>query len=274
MAHIQLLPKYEIDGEMQNPIDPSDPDEQLDYIQADHFNMIDFRGQYLFVLDHNKQQLQLIDTLLSRQSLISHRLNGNTVSHETLLMIAFRLECYNVTKNLDINDDLIRKLANWYIEIRKDHTILSLDDNSDTSLQMKVVRYYVVPQDLYHHFRNFDPLNETHERFERDQAINELKSHNVSGSWLLRHSSYNRPKNPNTLSDIIKFGIRYYVLSYSKIEHNDMIIKHVLITYNVATGWSTSTEKTLFPNFIDCLENILQKNNLTFSNIYADYINI
>lgn len=267
-----LNPDYEIYRKPQHPIDPGDPEEQRDYIEADRFNMIDFRGRYLFMM--NQDHLELTETLSASRALISHRFYGRPVNRETLQLIAFRIQCYNVTKDLYIDDDLIQELATWYTDMRKHQSLLSLQENPHTSLQADIARYYVVPQDLYAHFRNFDSLNDTHERFERKQAIDALMADHTENRWLLRHSSYNRPKNPNTLADIIKFGIRYYVLSYSKKRHDTMIVKHVLIIFNVISGWSTSIDDTLiFTNFIDCLEHILQTHNLTFTNIYSDYFN-
>jgi hypothetical protein len=254
-----LVPDYEIYRKPSYPIDPASPEENRDYIEADRFNMLDFRGRYLFI--KNQDSLKLISIF-----------EQPSVNRNTLRLIEFRTECYNVTKNTYIDEDVIQDIASWYTEARKDYSILDLHENPDTHLLLVVARYYMVPQDLYLHFRNFDPLNDTHERYERSQAIQALLNHNIAGTWLLRHSSYNRPQNPNTLADIIRFGIRYYVLSYSKQHPDTMIIKHILITFEVTVGWSSTADDTLiFPNFLDCLEHILQTYKLRFSDLYGDY---
>lgn len=268
-----IVPNYELYRDIWSPIDPGAPDEHRDYIEADRFNMIDFRGRYLFVMVD--EHLELAETSVLYRALSSRPFQERTLSRETQCLVSFRMECYNVTKDLQIDDDFIRELARWYTETRKDHSILSLNENPDTNLQLGLARYYMGPQDFYKHFRKFDSLDKTHERFERSQAIKALLKHNLPGIWLLRHSSYNRPENPNTLADIIRFGLRYYVLSYSKNHHDTMIIKHILITFNVTTGWSSTVDATIiFPNFLDCLEYILQKHHLGFANLHSEYINI
>jgi hypothetical protein len=258
---LSVLPDYEIYRQAGSPIDPGVPEEDQNYIDADRFNMLDFRGRYLFIKD--RDHLKLIE-------ISDFQIQG--LNRAVIKLIQFRTECYNVTKDLYIDESVIRDLASWYSKARKHHSLLALNENPDTNLQLAIARYYMVPEDLYHHFRNFDPLNELSERYERSQAIEALLDYNVAGTWLIRHSSYNRPKNPNTLADIIKFGIRYYVLSYSMYRQETMIIKHILITFNVAMGWSYDVEgAVIFPNFLNCLEDILEKHHLQFTNLHSDY---
>jgi hypothetical protein len=133
-----------------------------------------------------------------------------------------------------------------------------------------IVRYFLHPLDLHEHFKQYPPYSLTDEtvQFEREQAIKALTGQE-KGSWLIRHSSYNR-------STATSKTARYYALSYvfdvgaSKMSNDSVAtIYHVLFCQEVGVGWFFNNVR--YDCFVDCLEAMLKYNKIPYNGIIFKY---
>jgi hypothetical protein len=62
-----------------------------------------------------------------------------------------------------------------------------------------------------------------------------LEEDGIPGKWLLRFSSYNRPRSETEARGLKRIGIVYYALS--SIQKNRKV-GHTLIVHQVGRGWA------------------------------------
>jgi hypothetical protein len=72
-------------------------------------------------------------------------------------------------------------------------------------------------------------------KYERFLAEKALEEDGTPGKWLLRFSSYNRPRSGTEARGLKRIGIVYYALS--SIQKNRKV-GHTLIVHQVGRGWA------------------------------------
>lgn len=236
-----------------------------DYIKIDRQIMLDFHGKYVFIFGSDR--LDLFETE-SVRDLTTHPILGKQLSKETIQYIKLYAECYDSTKNMPLSSQILQQFFTWYDERRKaEITVEQLKTDISTYQAYNIVRLYMTATDFQDHFINFNVLDSDQERYERHLAEKALNERKRVGTWLLRHSSFNRPSNEVDRLNLWKRGVRYYALSY--IDNNGQI-QHILLTHQVGKGWKYSTH--WFSNFLDCLEFTLNKNKLPYYKRIGKYI--
>ena len=237
----------------------------IDYIKIDRQTLLDFHGKYIFIFGTDR--LNLFETK-SMINLTTHPILGKQLCKETLQYIKSYEECYEMSKDMLLSPQVLQQFFTWYITRRKaEVTVEQLKTNVSTYQAYNIVRLYMTATDFQDHFRNFDPENSDYERYERHLAEKALQKRKQIGTWLLRHSSYNRPNNEEDMLNLRRKGIRYYAISYID---RDNEIQHVLLIHQVGKGWKYSTN--WFSNFLECLEFALIKNKLPFYGRIGNYI--
>lgn len=237
----------------------------IDYIETARRTALDFHGKYVFLL--RDDQLELFETEAVK-SFTEHPITGEPLPDEVIKYIKFHVDCYDVTKDMLLSQETLRAFFNWYGEIRKSTIpIEQLKTSRETQEAYNIVRFYMTATDFQDHFKSFDPANSDQERYERDLAEKALRERAKIGTWLLRHSSYNRPVDNKVKEILKKTGIRYYALSYID---TDTQIKHVLLSHHVSKGWKYS--ENWFTNFLECLEFVLEHNELPYYRRIGSYI--
>jgi hypothetical protein len=189
---------------------------------------------------------------------------------EEIGYIAFHVDCYERTRELIITQETLNKFIGWYLQSRKEgKQVADLRTNPETEQAYSIVRFYMIPTDFQSHFRDFNSQDSKQEAYERDLAEKALRQRGSIGSWLLRHSSLNRPVTLEARNRLKRLGIRYYAISFITPTFQ---IEHRLITYHIGRGFLF--QKQWFTNFLDTLEFILGFLNLSFGRWISDYVHI
>lgn len=237
----------------------------IDYIETARQTALDFHGKYIFL--SRDDQLELFETEAVKD-FTSHPITGESLPNEVLEYIKFHVNCYDTTKDMLLSPETLRSFFNWYSESRKaQRSVKDLKTAPETAQAYNIVRFYMTATDFQDHFKSFDPANSDQERYERDLAEKALRERAKIGTWLLRHSSYNRPVDNKVKEILKKTGIRYYALSYID---TDTQIKHRLLAHHVSKGWKYL--ENWFPNFLECLEFVLEQNKLPYYRRIGTYI--
>jgi hypothetical protein len=240
--------------------------EDVDYIATEHQTMLDFHGKYTFLIGDDR--LDLFETEKIKD-LTLHPTTERKLTPEEIAYVLFHNDCYRETKNLLIDQETLNSFVNWYFDMRKGgHSMYDLAINPETKEAYNIVRFFMSPTDFQSHFRNFNPQNSTQETYERDLAEKALRDNGKTGSWLLRHSSYNRPVGEENQRKLKRMGIRYYALSYISFENYQ--IQHDLIKYSVGKGYTIFETKN-FTNFMAALEYLLDIRNLSYAKRIGNY---
>lgn len=260
-----LMNNYKKEIDQIENIDMVSDETSYNYIDINRRTMLDFHGKYIFIFTHDHVDLFELEAI---KNSIYHPLTGVILPKNVIKYIELHDKCYTETKNLDLSAETLNNLYDWYQKSRKKgFSVQYLATQPETMQAYNIVKYYMTATDFQSHFKNFNPNDSNQERYERDLAEKALHEQKTPGSWLLRHSSYNRPIDENTTEFFRKCGIRYYVLSYiDKIAQ----IQHVLLMYRVGMGWQYKTY--WYSTFLDCLEAILHINGIPFSKRIEGYI--
>lgn len=237
----------------------------IDYIAMERDIRLEFHGAYVFVPGDNK--LELFETAAVR-NLQVHPLTGQKMSKAIQDYIQLNVECYDLTGDMLLTPESLQAFFTWYDESRNNGvSIYQLMNDPTTSEAYNIVRFYLTATDFQAHFKDFDPADSDQERYERDLAEKALRGRKRVGTWLLRHSSYNRPVEDTAKELLQRTGVRYYALSFIS---NKAQIEHKLLTQKVGYGWGYS--KRWFSNFLDCLEYVLVDNDLPYSERISKYV--
>lgn len=178
------------------------------------------------------------------------------LSENEIKYIKFHYEIYSRFHNEKINKNL---LLREYFEMKN-------KNRNDQELVEKA-RLLLKIEDFYEHFKNYEVENLSILKLERTKAETFL---NVSspGSWVLRHSSCNRPKKDGVVDrermrmNKLK-GFIYYALSF---KDENRVIKHVLLKKVLGEGWFLENNgRIYFVCFIDILDYLI-------SNLRLDYV--
>jgi hypothetical protein len=241
--------------------------EPVDYIAQDRIIQRTNHGRYVYIFGND--ELQLFDTEEAKD-LTDNPLDGKPLTAAALAYIKFHADCFAFSQPLELSDELLDQFFIWYDQSRTaGQSVASLSTNPETSQAYNIVRYYLTITDFQSHFKSFEPDNEGQERFERAQAEKALRERRHIGAWLLRHSSLNRPVEPEVQESLHREGIRYYALSYISRETQ---INHRLIEQRIGFGWLYNRQ--WFTNFLDCLEYALYVNHLPYNERIGEYITI
>lgn len=204
------------------------------------------------------------------RNLTRHPITQEPFSDPVTPYIQEHAQCYDLTNDLVLSDGTLREFFKWYDESRKKgFTVSELRNNLETTYAYNIVRYYLSIYDFQSHFRTFDGTDINQERYERYLAEQALSTRGRVGTWLLRHSSYNRPVEQKARDRLKQYGIRYYALSYVTKMYQ---IEHELIEHRIGFGWRH--RKTWFPNFLDCLEEILRRLDLPYDERVSKYVDL
>ena len=203
-----------------------------------------------------------------------HPLLNYTLSYHELNYINHYHSCLTLEKDHPLNEKTIL-----------DKFILS-DGYIDEPERLKA-RAALSPRNFADHFKDFLPL-ENDIVYERTQA-EKLLSQSTYENWLIRHSSLNRPSNPNHQQLIDRLGLQYYVISFNCTEQGQKRIIHILILHRPGWGWArirgiTYTKHTVIPSFsgleqydvcfTDILLRIIRSENLRLSDQLSGYARI
>lgn len=228
----------------------------MDFINSDKELIHNTFGKFVYInVDGELNKYNTEELFKTRKIPNSEQL----LSKDELNYIDFRYEAYQFAqeKKLDINT--LKLFFDWYITRRKNESSVSeLQNDISTRFVYQNVRYFLTITDCEEHFSNFRAEDSTDERYERDLATRALLKEPVIGKWVLRHSSRNRPSEPEELDRLQKCGIRYYALSFSHCSGN---IYHTCLTHQVGKGW-TNNDTVWYPCFLDLLETVLEKYGL------------
>lgn len=245
----------------------SSNDSVVDYVAQDRMILHKFCGKYFLLKAENNFEIFETENLVGKTE---NPLTGAPFLQRELDLINFYFECYKYTQKLEISEEILNKFFLWYSQTRRLKTVrYLLRDSLETSEAYSLVNYFLTATDFQSHFRNFDPQDSGKQAYERDLAQKALLSENVRGKWLLRHSSRNRPSSKEKQDKITTEGRRYYALTY--MDHNRKI-RHVLITFVVGQGWSIFD--VWYTNFLDALENSLEKLGLLFYKHVDGYVDV
>jgi len=223
------------------------------------------RGKYILIPGDNN--LVLFETKLLSDEIINPMTNVK-MSSDTILYIMFAMNCHLSTSNITI--EYIQKCFEWYSNLRK-KGITFKDIRNEHKEKFNIVKYYLTPIDFQEHFRNYNSSDSEAESYERDLAEKALIQSNEIGSWLIRHSSKNRPTNQEELNYLNNLGIRYYAISYL---YSNTEIKHILISKYVGVGWKYVENNIYhtFTNFLECLEYVLLSLDLKYGARISVYV--
>lgn len=239
----------------------------MDFVDKERDIFFGARGKYIFI--RGNTGVTLFETELLSDEIINP-LTNIKMSNDEILYIIFALNCYLTTK--DINLNIFDEYVEWYINLRKSgKSFKDIRSNQEYRDKFNIIRYYLTPTDFQEHFKLFNPNDSNAETYERDLAQKALIKSGETGKWLIRHSSKNRPKNEQKYNYLIRFGIRYYVISWLE---SDSIIKHILIRKVVGIGWQYFQNDFYhtFTNFLECLEYVLLTLNLEFNKRISVYV--
>lgn len=237
----------------------------IDYIKAEGQIKINFRGRYLFLF--GEDTLDLFDVEMVKP-MIRHPVTKEVFESSTLKYIQAYAECYKLTNDVDVSPKLLKTLYHWYNRNRKAGISADvLNNDTETKSAYNIVRHYLTITDFHSHFHDFNPHDSNQERYERDLAEKALKLNGRIGTWLLRHSSYNRPNDKEKADKLKRYGIKYYAISFI---NRIGLIDHELIQYRVGYGWKNRNK--WYPTFIDCLEAVLISLGLPYERRIDDYI--
>lgn len=232
------------------------------------------RRQHIFI-DINNTLVQPYETEGIYKWMIMNQTNPTTrqkFKEDEINYITFYHECWNLLNKYKYNKDDIKTIYDTYITMMKSYTLNQI--NSDPKLQgyHNLARCLLSINNFEDHFKHYDATDSSSDRVERVQSRKVLQA-SQNGSWLLRHSSYNRTLDEPSGS-LKKRGIRYYALSY---RINDRI-ENILITHRLGHGWSKSPlgVKTMiwYTNFIDMIESLLEEKGLAFKYFVNGYMNV
>ena len=232
-----------------------------DYIAIDRQTMLNFHGQYTFIFDG--ETLVLFETEQIKHS-TNHPLTNQAFSENVLNYIKMHLECYENTQNVILKPDTLARFYSWYEQSRKSGlTPNELETHTDPYIaeRYKIVKYYMTATDFESHFHNFNPEDTNEARYERALAEKALILSKPK-TWLIRHSSLNRPGNEEDRKLLLAQGTRYYVLSYLSETYT---IKHILLKQRVGMGWEYGLTDIWFPTFLECVEYTLTINGLFYT---------
>ena len=239
-------------------------DDLIDYIETDRQTMLDFHGQYTFLSDGVKLSLFETEQLIG---LTIHPITGLPLKAHEIQYIKFHHECYLYTKDMILTPETLSSFFLWYDESRKSgESVPDLRLSPQTAEAFKIVRFYLTATDFQSHFREFNPTDSEQEKYERDLGEKALRTGAINGSWLLRHSSWNRPVTQEAIELLRKSGTRYYALS---VINENAQIGHILLSYSVGLGWKHRED--IFPCFLDCLEDILRRYNIEYGKRIPKY---
>lgn len=241
-----------------------DETDRIDYIETYRQIMFDFHGKYTFLFDGTKISLFVTEQLYN---LSSHPITGKKLSASELQYIKFHYDCYQYTKDMELTHDRLSDFFIWYDESRKiGKTIPDLRLAPETAQAFKIVEFYLTATDFQSHFKEFNPADSEQEKYERDLAEKALREGAINGSWLLRHSSKNRPVTNEAMEKLRIAGIRYYALSHI---NKDEQIEHILIEHAVGLGWQYG--RFAFPCFLHCVEYILNASDIPYNKRISRY---
>ena len=239
--------------------------EKIDYVGVNRQTMVDFHGKYTFLEVGDNLYLFETGRILE---LGKNPITDNDLTNEELEYVRFHNECYRDTRDMELSPETLQKFFTWYSDSRKAGVSREvLRDSPDTQQAYNIVRYYLTATDFQSHFRDFDPTDSDKEAYERDLAEKALRESGTVGTWLLRHSSRNRPVGKEAQDRLQKLGYRYYALTYVA---RDNRIHHVLITMKVGKGFSIC--EPWQSNFLDVLEQTLTNRRLSFQQRIHGYV--
>lgn len=236
-----------------------------DYVDLERSMMHNHQGKYIFL--EGATGLNLFETKSLRKEK-QHPITGRDLKSEEISYIKFHDKCYRETHGMLLTESSLACFFSWYEKMRSTGTSLDgLRNSRDWTHAYSIVRYYLTATDFQSHFVNFNPIHSNKYAFERDLAENALRARKDIGTWLIRHSSRNRPACNEEWERLQRFGIRYYALSFIG---QDCEIKHTLIVCKIGSGWYAADR--WHTNFTEALEATLVRNNLSFTQRITGYI--
>jgi hypothetical protein len=241
----------------------------MDFVDEERILSLKEKGKYVFIPGDKNV------VMLETSSLVGENINpitGIKMSSDTILYILFHSSCYINTHHIDLDQCVLDECFSWYHNMRrKGKTFDEIRLSQQFKEKYNIVKYYLTPVDFQEHFRSFDPKDSNSEVYERDLAEKALINSGEIGSWLIRHSSKNRPESKDMQNYLNNFGIRYYAISYLESSSK---IKHLLINKEVGVGWNFSDTEQFhtFTNFLECLEYILIIFDLKYSSRISVYV--
>jgi len=221
-------------------------EEKIDSIDLDQDIIFEHKGYYTFLRDNSILTLFETDKLTDK---INHPISLRCLTSDELKYIHLKRDCLVETLSIDITNDKLEEIFEWYDQLRK-------VGNSYSSLNLKqlnLCRYYLTISDFESHFYYFNPSDKYQIKQENEYTTTLLLSQKEENYWLLRHSLLSTGENIDDGNKLREKGIRYYLFSFT---NKILSITDVLITFSIGIGYHTEITGW-HPCFIDCLESIL-----------------